>query len=148
MVGGENTGRMDSWWQVLVAISVGLLLLWLSLVGAVWMIGRNRIDERTLREALRLLPDVIRLLGRIAADSDVPRSVRVGLLALIGYVLLPIDLIPDFIPVLGFADDAVIVALTLRWVVRRAGGEVVTRHWPGTIEGLWAVQCLSGLAMT
>jgi uncharacterized membrane protein YkvA (DUF1232 family) len=67
------------------------------------------------------------------------------LVALIGYLLLPIDLVPDFVPVLGYADDAVIVALALRWVVRRAGGELLTRHWPGTPEGLAAVQRLAGL---
>lgn len=139
---------MDSWLQVLVAISGGLLLLWLALVAAVWIIGRNSTDELTPREGLRLLPDLICLLRRLTADTEVPRSVRLGLLALIGYLLLPIDLVPDFIPVLGFADDAVILALALRWAVRRAGRDRVTRHWPGTIEGLWVVQRLSGLATT
>jgi uncharacterized membrane protein YkvA (DUF1232 family) len=98
-----------------------------------------------MREALRLLPDLIRLLRHLATDVCVPRGVRIGLLAVIGYLLLPIDLVPDFIPVLGYADDALIVALVLRWVVRRAGRDVLARHWPGTAEGLRAVQRLAGL---
>ena len=53
---------------------------------------------------------------------------------------VPIDLVPDFVPVLGYADDAVVVALVLRSVVRRAGAGAVARHWPGTPEGLAALQ--------
>jgi hypothetical protein len=57
----------------------------------------------------------------------------------------PLDLVPDFIPVLGYADDAIIVAAVLRWVVRRAGVEAVRRQWPGTDDG-FAVLCrLTGL---
>ena len=82
--------------------------------------------------------------GELPLSIFLPASV---LGALMGYLLLPIDLVPDFIPVLGYADDALIVAVALRWVVRRAGRDVVTRHWPGTVEGLGAVQRLSGLAM-
>jgi uncharacterized membrane protein YkvA (DUF1232 family) len=71
--------------------------------------------------------------------------VRLRLLLLIGYLALPIDLIPDFIPVLGYADDAIIVALALRSVARTAGPEALTRHWPGTPTGLEIVQRLVGL---
>ena len=140
-----NIDVMNSWWRVLIAVLGGLVLLWLTLIAALWLIQRKSADELTLREALRLLPDLVRLLRRLAADGAVPRSVRIGLVALIGYLLLPIDLVPDFVPVLGYADDAVIVALALRWVVRRAGAELLTRHWPGTPEGLAAVQRLAGL---
>jgi uncharacterized membrane protein YkvA (DUF1232 family) len=70
----------------------------------------------------------------------------VRLWLLLGYLASPIDLVPDFIPVVGYADDAVIVALTLRSVVRRAGPEALERHWPGTDEGLAAVLRLSGLS--
>lgn len=81
-----------------------------------------------MREALRLLPDGIRLLRRLAADPALPRGVRVRLWLLLGYLLLPFDLIPDFIPVLGYADDALVVALALRSITRRAGADALPRR--------------------
>ena len=93
---------------------------------------------------MRLLPDLVRLLRRLAADGSLPRGVRLRLWFLLGYLALPIDFVPDFIPVLGYADDAIVVALVLRSVVRRAGAEAIVRHWPGTPEGLAALQRLTG----
>ncbi|WP_208870795.1 YkvA family protein [Streptomyces aquilus] len=61
------------------------------------------------------------------------------------YLALPIDLIPDFLPVIGYADDAIIVAFTLRSVVRRAGTDAVRAHWPGTHDGFAALARLTGL---
>ncbi len=61
------------------------------------------------------------------------------------YLISPIDLIPDFIPVLGYADDALVVVIALRFATRRAGSEAITRHWPGTLAGLAAVLRLAGL---
>ena len=58
------------------------------------------------------------------------------------YLALPIDLIPDFVPVLGYADDAIIVALVLRSATRRAGPDALAKHWPGTPEGLTALKRL------
>lgn len=120
----------------------GVLLLWAGLIAALWT---HRPDDVGLREALRLLPDVIRVLRRLAADPTIPRGVRIRLWLLLGYLLTPIDLIPDFIPVVGYADDAIIVALALRSVARRAGGEALDRHWPGTTEGLLAIRRLAGV---
>jgi uncharacterized membrane protein YkvA (DUF1232 family) len=74
-----------------------------------------------LRAALRLLPDLVRLLHRLAADRHVPFGARARIVLLMIYLAIPIDLIPDFIPVLGYADDAIIVTLVLRSVVPRAG---------------------------
>lgn len=132
-----------SLWSVVIAVVVGVVLLWVGLLVALWL---RRPDDLRLNEALRLLPDVVRLLRRLAGDGDLPRGVRVRLWLLLGYLASPIDLVPDFIPVVGYADDAVIVALTLRSVVRRAGPEALERHWPGTDEGLAAVLRLSGLS--
>nr|WP_238345545.1 DUF1232 domain-containing protein [Actinopolymorpha cephalotaxi] len=98
-----------------------------------------------LTEALRILPDLLRLLRRLAADPDLPRGVRIRLTLLMAYLALPIDLIPDFIPVLGYADDAIIVAAVLRAVVRRAGIDAVRRHWPGSDEGFAALCRLTGI---
>ena len=84
-----------------------------------------------LRESLRILPDLVRLLTRLARDPDLPRGVRVRLGLLLGYLALPVDLVPDFVPVLGYADDAIVVVLVLRSVVRRVGVEPLRAHWPG-----------------
>jgi uncharacterized membrane protein YkvA (DUF1232 family) len=132
-----------SWWlDLLVGLAAGLLLAWTALVIAL-IIARPR--GGLLREALRLLPDLLRLLPRLAADRSLPRSVRAGLGLLVGYLAFPFDLIPDFIPVIGYADDAIIVAAVLRWVVRRAGVQAARRQWPGTDDG-FAVLCrLTGL---
>jgi uncharacterized membrane protein YkvA (DUF1232 family) len=132
-----------SWWaDLLLAIAGGLVLLWIALIVAL-VVARPR--GPLLREALRVLPDLLRLLRRLGADGSLPRGVRIRLVLLLGYLALPFDLVPDFIPVLGYADDAIVVALVLRSVVRRAGIEPVRRHWPGTDDG-FAVLCrLTGL---
>jgi len=127
--------------RVLVAVVGGLLLLWLVLVVVMW---RARPDDLSAREALRLLPDVLRLVRRLAADRDLPRGVRVRLWVLLVYLVSPIDLVPDFLPVIGYADDVVVVAWALRAVVRRAGSEALVRHWPGTPAGLAVVTRLTG----
>ena len=88
---------------------------------------------------------MLRLIRRLAADKTLPSGVRARLWLLLAYLALPFDLIPDFIPVLGYADDAIIVTAVLRSVVRRAGIIAVQRHWPGSDDG-FAVLCrLTGL---
>ena len=128
-----------------LSICAGLALTYLALLAALLA---ARPKGNLLGEALRLLPDLLRLLRRLAGDSDLPRAVRVRLWLLLGYLAIPIDLVPDFVPVLGYADDAIIVSLVLRSVVRRAGAPVVRRHWPGTDDGLAALGRLTGLQLT
>ncbi len=133
-----------NWWQVVVGVVAGLLLLWAALITVLWW---QRPAEATAGEAMRLLPDTLRLVSRLARDRSLPAGVRVRLWLLVGYLLLPFDLVPDIIPVLGYADDAILVAVVLRSVVRRAGGDALRRHWPGTPEGLQALHRLAGLSM-
>ncbi|GAA5012803.1 YkvA family protein [Actinopolymorpha pittospori] len=135
---------MDTVWKPLLGIGIGLLVVWLALIVALLVAGR-RYERPGLREMLRLLPDLLRLLKRLTADSTLPRGVRVWLVLLFGYLAIPIDLIPDFIPVIGYADDAIIVALALRMVARRAGPDALRRHWPGTPTGLDAVLRIVGV---
>lgn len=132
-------------WEIVVAVLGGLLLVWAVLVLALLVAARREDRRVDLREALRLVPDVVRLVRRLAGDSSLPRGVRWRLFGLLGYLALPIDLVPDVIPVIGFADDVVVVALVLRSVVRRAGPEALDRHWPGTPEGLTLVRRLAGI---
>lgn len=135
---------MDAVWKLLLGIGIGLLVAWLVLIVALLAAGR-RYERPGLREMLRLLPDLLRLLKRLATDSTLPRGVRVWLVLLFGYLAIPIDLIPDFIPVIGYADDAILVALALRMVARRAGPDALRRHWPGTPAGLDAVLRIVGV---
>jgi len=110
-----------------------MVIAWTALVVGLLL---ARPKDSLVKEAMRLLPDTVRLLRRLATDRSLPTSVRVRLWLLLIYLALPFDLIPDFIPVVGYADDAIVVAATLRSVVKRAGPDAVQRHWPGTDEGL------------
>jgi uncharacterized membrane protein YkvA (DUF1232 family) len=125
---------------VVLNILVGLVASYLALVVALLGV---RPETARLTETLRLLPDLLRLVGRLARDPALPRGARVRLWVLLAYLAMPFDLIPDFIPVLGYADDVIIVALVLRSVVRQAGPASVRRHWPGTEDGLRAVARLT-----
>uniref|UniRef100_UPI003F49304E YkvA family protein n=1 Tax=Nonomuraea bangladeshensis TaxID=404385 RepID=UPI003F49304E len=132
-----------SWgWDLLIGVAAALLVAWVALIGVLAVV---RPRGGLLREAMRLLPDVLRLVRRLAADPELPRGVRVRLALLLAYLAFPIDLVPDFIPVLGYADDAVIVIAVLRSVVRRAGVQAVRRHWPGSDDGFAALARLTGL---
>ena len=130
------------WWDLALGVVAGLVLAWLALVlGLILVRPRGGL----LREALRLLPDVLRLIRRLAADKTLPHGVRIRLALLLAYLAIPIDLIPDFVPVLGYADDAIIVTAVLRSVVRRAGLDAIRAYWPGTDDGFAAVVRLAGL---
>ena len=132
------------WWaDALISVGIALLVAW-ALLLVVLAVARPR--GGLMQEALRILPDVLRLIHRLAADRSLPHTVRVRLALLLAYLALPIDLVPDFIPVLGYADDAIIVTLVLRSVVRRAGLEGVRAHWPGTEDGFAALVRVTGLA--
>jgi uncharacterized membrane protein YkvA (DUF1232 family) len=130
---------------LLLSIGIGLAITYLGLLAALLVV---RPKGNLLGEALRLLPDLLRLLRRLAADPDVPRGARVRLSLLLGYLAIPFDLVPDFVPVLGYADDAIVVSLVLRSVVRRAGAPPVRHHWPGTDDGLAALARLIGMQLS
>ncbi len=116
-----------------------MVLIWLAPVVVLWI---GKPDDLGIRDTARLLPDLVRLLKRLAADPALPRGIRIRLGLLLGYLALPIDLVPDFIPILGYADDAIVVAIVLRSVSRTAGPEALAEHWPGTPEGLVAMRRL------
>ena len=129
-------------WPLLLS----LLMLWATLV-VFLLVARPK--GSLVMEALRILPDTIRLLRRLVMDRGLPRGVRARLWLVFIYLAIPINLIPDFIPVIGYVDDAIIVCAVLRSVVRRAGPEGVRGNWPGTqdgLEALWRVARLPGTA--
>ena len=130
--------------KLLLTLGIALASMYLVLLGTLLAL---RPKGNLLKETLRLLPDLVRLLRRLAGDRSVPRATRARLWLLLAYLAIPIDLVPDFVPVLGYADDAIIVSLVLRSVVRRAGPQVIRRHWPGTADGLAALSRLAGLEL-
>ena len=129
---------------MLVGVVLALAATWIVFV-LVLVIFRTR--GISLSEATRLVPDMIRLLRAIASDSTLPNGVRRRLGLLLAYLALPFDLVPDFIPLLGHADDVIVVAIVIRSVVRRAGADALERHWTGTPHGLSLVRSLSGIAV-
>jgi uncharacterized membrane protein YkvA (DUF1232 family) len=133
------------WWQVVLRVVAGLALVGLMLVLLIWPQQRKHPGRAFPLDLLRLAPDVARLLKRLATDRTVPVGVRIWLGVLLVYLVSAIDLMPDFIPVLGYAYDALVVAIALRFATRRAGSAAIGRHRPGAPTGLAAVLRLAGL---
>ena len=119
----------------LAVASAVLLVLYASFVAALWRAGRGA-DARTL---VRLVPDCAVLVRRLIGDPRLAVRYKLALVGLVAYLALPLDLVPDFIPIAGQLDDVLLVALTLRWLVRGAGPQLVRAHWRGTPRGLWMV---------
>lgn len=135
-----------AWLEVLLAALGGLLLVYVVLLGLLWRHALRNPDAVGLGEALRLLPDLLRFLSRLVADRDLTWWPRCTLVLLLAYLASPIDLVPDFIPVVGYADDVLAVALVLRYVVRRSGREALLRNWQGSGAGRRIIEQLAGLA--
>ncbi len=125
-----------------VLIALSFALAWLLLVLVLAVVRPRGMD---FRGAKAFVPDVVRLLRSLARDPETSRGARIWLGVLLVYLASPIDLVPDFIPVLGYADDVIAVSLVLRVVVRRAGAEALRRNWSGSDEGLDLVRRLAGL---
>ena len=89
------------------------------------------------------MPDCAVLFRRLLRDQRVPRRAKATLVLVIPYLVMPFDLIPDFIPVLGQLDDALLVAAVFGYVARTAGREVIEELWPGSERGLRIVLALA-----
>jgi uncharacterized membrane protein YkvA (DUF1232 family) len=133
--------RMDVPRTLLIVVLL-LAVAWLILVAVVWL---HRPSRELAGSVVRLVPDLVRLVQSLVADDATPLSVRIALGGLLLYLLSPIDLIPEIIPVVGSLDDVAIGALVLRWAGRRIGAEELRSHWSGTPEGLDIVQRLLGI---
>jgi uncharacterized membrane protein YkvA (DUF1232 family) len=117
-------------WLLLVA--AGVLIVYAAFVVALIVAGHRP----SLRDLARFIPDCIVLISRLLRDPRVPRRHKLMLGALVGYLALPFDLVPDFIPVAGHLDDVLVVALTLRAVLKGTKGELLSEHWPGPASSL------------
>ena len=117
---------------VLVAVGV-LVLLWIVLLVLLYV---ARPAGSTLADTARLIPDAFRMVRRLATDHTIPRRTRLPVWVLLAYLASPIDLVPDFVPIIGYADDAIITSLVLRRLIRKVGHDKLTEHWPGSTEGL------------
>jgi uncharacterized membrane protein YkvA (DUF1232 family) len=118
--------------DLLVAIVVVLVAAWALFILVLWML---RPRDAPLPELLRVVPDVLRLVRDLLADRSTPPAVRLALAGLLAWLISPIDLIPEFIPVLGPLDDVVVAVLVLRYVRRRLGEAELRRRWRGSEDG-------------
>ena len=116
-----------------IGVVVGLVGVLYGLVLAALAVGGRRVDAKAV---LRFIPDCVVLFRRLAGDRRVPRSRKVLLVAMLGYLAMPLDVVPDVLPVVGQLDDAILVALVLRSVLRAAGRDVAREHWPGAPDTL------------
>jgi uncharacterized membrane protein YkvA (DUF1232 family) len=119
-------------WRTVAVVLASVLAVWAILIGLLWLFRPRDVG---LVELLRVIPDVVRLVRRLLGDGAVPISVKVALVVLLAWLISPIDLIPEFIPILGPLDDVVVAVIVLRYVRRRIGLEGLRSRWPGTPDG-------------
>jgi uncharacterized membrane protein YkvA (DUF1232 family) len=113
----------------LAGIVLGMLAAWALVVAILWLVRPRDVRLATL---VRLVPDVLRLARGLIGDRTTPLGVRLALVGLAAWLISPIDLIPEFVPVIGPLDDIVVAVLVLRYVRRGLGDDELRRRWPGT----------------
>jgi uncharacterized membrane protein YkvA (DUF1232 family) len=118
---------------LVLGVAAALVVAWLVVLTILLALRPAGID---VAEAGRFLPDLVRLVRDLARDRSLGRGVRAPLLLLLAYLASPVDLVPDFLPVVGYADDVIVVVVVLRLVIRRAGPSIVQERWRGTPQGL------------
>jgi uncharacterized membrane protein YkvA (DUF1232 family) len=125
---------------LLLIVAAGVLLAYAAFVVAMIVAGRRGVA----RDVVRFIPDCIALVRDLLRDPRVPRRHKRLLGVLVGYLALPFDIVPDFIPVAGHLDDALVVALALRVVLRGSGSDLVREHWRGPESSLAVVLRFAG----
>ncbi len=130
---------MSAWGWIGAGVGVALAV-YAAFVLTLLVLGR-RTDARAWAG---FVPDCVILFTRLMRDSRVPRQHKLLLGALVVYLSMPFDLIPDFVPVVGALDDAIIVAIVLRTLFRRAGPDLVREHWSGPQPSLEVMLRLAG----
>jgi uncharacterized membrane protein YkvA (DUF1232 family) len=120
---------MERW---LLFLGLAAVIVYALFVAVLALAGR-RSDARAVAG---FIPDCIVLFRRLLGDPRMPRRYRFIVVALLGYLALPFDVVPDFIPVAGQLDDAIVVALVLRAILRAGGLDLIEEHWPGPRSSL------------
>ena len=127
--------------RVVAGIVVGLLVLWAALL-ALFFVLRPR--DVPVRELVAVVPDLLRLLRDLLRDGSTPLDVRIVIVLLGAWIISPLDLIPEFIPVLGPLDDVVVAVVVLRYLRRRLGIDALRGRWRGTPAGFALVSRVTG----
>lgn len=128
-------------WTLVGGIVVGLVALWVVMLAIFWLLRPKGVP---VGDIIRVVPDVLRLLRSLITDRSAPLDVRVVLVGLMAWIISPIDLIPEFIPVLGPLDDVVVAVVAMRYVRRRVGIADLGSRWTGTPEGFALLTRLIG----
>ncbi len=89
-----------------------------------------------MRSLLRAMPDLVRLVGRLVADPVLPRPAKIALAAALLYLASPLDLVPDFLPFVGYLDDLLLVAVLVDGILNYVDRPLLLRYWPGSVESL------------
>jgi len=125
----------------LLWIALAVVIAWAFFLLVLVLLGR-RNDAKVMA---RFIPDMIVLFKRLLGDKRVPRKRKALLWLTLVYLALPIDIVPDFIPVAGQLDDAIVVALVLRWMLRGVDPIVLDELWPGPSSGLALLKRAAGI---
>ena len=102
--------------------------------------GASIQSRKLITDAAKLVPNLLKLVARLIKDPRVPRRSKIALGLALVYVASPIDIIPEIIPVLGWADDLLLLMLTIDSLIERAGKEIVEEHWDGPVDLLGMIR--------
>jgi uncharacterized membrane protein YkvA (DUF1232 family) len=108
--------------------------------------GKSIQPRQLIQDTVLMIPNLVKFIARLLADPRVPRRSKMALAAAAAYVVSPIDLIPEVIPVIGWADDLIFIMMALDAVVARSGPEIVEEHWDGPNDLLGLIEDVLSLA--
>ncbi|MBI2691270.1 MAG: DUF1232 domain-containing protein [Solirubrobacterales bacterium] len=129
--------------DALIAIVISLTVVWL-VIALVLVVKRP--DRETIAAVAKLPGELVSMIRTLLREDQLPRAARIRLWILLGYLISPIDLVPDFIPVIGYADDVIVTAILLRGTARSVGADALREAWPGSSDNLKAILRLCGIS--
>ena len=131
---------IETWQWGLIGL-LALIAAWAAVVVVLAVLGRRS----AARALAAFVPDCAVLVRRLLGDARVPRRRKVGVGLAAAYLAFPFDLIPDFLPVIGQLDDALVVIVVLRYLLRGGSAAILQELWPGPPESLRVVLRLAGV---